>query len=64
MDLLSYGLIFFLGENFLLLFDWREGRARIELVDHDTWTNPWHVLVAPCEDILIVLQEEGELFVD
>ena len=36
--------------------------AYVELVYHDTGANPWHVLVAPSEDVLIVLLEEGKLF--
>lgn len=64
MNLLGYDFISFLGEDSLLLSNWREGRAHIELVDQDTWISPWHVLVALREDVLIVLQEEGKLLAD
>lgn len=46
------------------MLDRKEEWAHIEHVDHDTRIDARHVLVAPSEDVPIVLQEEGELFAD
>ena len=52
----------YLAEDPLLLPNWVDEQAYIELVYHGTRANPWHVLVTPSKDISIGLQEEGKLF--
>lgn len=44
-----------LGKDLLFLLDGKEGRGDVELMDHDTGINPWHVLGAPSKDVLIIL---------
>ena len=55
MYLFGYRFIPFLGKDSLLLSEWRERRAYVELVDYDIRTDPWHALVAPSKDVPIFL---------
>ena len=57
----GYGFVTFLGEDPLLLPDWGEGRAYVELGYHGIGADPRHVLVTLGEDVSIILQEEGKL---
>ena len=54
MHFFCYGLVPFLGKYPLLLSYWGERWVYVKLVDHGIHTDPWHVLVAPSEDIPIV----------
>ena len=57
-DFFGYGFVS-LGQDSLLLLDWREGRVHVEFVNHGIRANPWHVLMAPSEDILIVFRKRA-----
>ena len=64
ITIFCYDLVSFLAKNSPLLSDRREGWGHIEIMNHDTWINPWYIPMAPSEDVLIILQENSELLAD
>ena len=61
MNFFYYGFVPFLSEDSFLLLDGREGWRDVELVNHNTWINSWHILIAQSKSVQVVLQEKGEL---
>ena len=54
MNLFGYGLVPFLCEDPLSLSDEWKGWGDVELMDHDIWIDPEHVLMTAGKDVQVV----------